>query len=172
MRLGLQDGKLKTDRPGSFRESNPNHLVNGRDMDSDGKLMWKEFMPRRGRTWRSSLFVFSFVFGSWHRFDELCGYPIIHNSLFFLCTQFTHARLFHSCIQTLICFHSAIVRIKKIASFLVFSLFFVHPFLFLFWFLVLPFLFLFWFLVPPFFFCFLFSRFCFFFGFLFLFDSF
>ena len=34
----------------------------------------------------SSVFAFS-LFGSWHRFDELCGYPIIHNSLFSLCTH-------------------------------------------------------------------------------------
>ena len=34
--------------------------------------------------------LFSACFGSWHRFDELCGNPIIHNSLFSLCTQFTH----------------------------------------------------------------------------------
>ena len=58
----LHDRKLETDRPGSFRESNPNHLVNGRDMDSDGRFMWKEFMPQRGRTWRSLSFFFSFVF--------------------------------------------------------------------------------------------------------------
>ena len=38
----------------------------------------------------SSVLFFS-VLWSWHRFDELCGYPIIHNSLFLLCTQFTHA---------------------------------------------------------------------------------
>ena len=67
-------------------------------------------------------FAFSLI-GSWHRFDELCGYPIIHNSLFSLClfflvvtlhAQFMHTRLVHSCIQT---FHSAIVRKKIIASF-------------------------------------------------------
>ena len=37
--------------------------------------------------------------GSWHRFDELCGYPIIHNSLFSLCLFFlvvaVHAQFTH-----------------------------------------------------------------------------
>ena len=46
--------------------------------------------------WKSVSSVLSHVllsvcFGSWHRFDELCGYPIIHNSLFSLCTQSAHA---------------------------------------------------------------------------------
>ena len=34
----------------------------------------------------SSVFAYSLI-GSWHRFVELCGYPIIHNSLFSLCTH-------------------------------------------------------------------------------------
>ena len=44
-------------------------------------------------------FAFSLI-GSWHQFDELCGYPIIHNSLFSLFflvvavhAQFTHVWL-------------------------------------------------------------------------------
>ena len=36
-------------------------------------------------------FAFSLI-GSWHRFDDLCGYPIIHNSLLSLCLFFLVGR--------------------------------------------------------------------------------
>ena len=52
---------------------------------------WSDSQSRRASHLVSVVFSVFSVFGSWHRFDELCGYPIIHNSLFSLCTQFTHA---------------------------------------------------------------------------------
>ena len=57
MRLGHQARRVESGQARVIprkRFSCANHLFNDRDMDSDGRLMWKEFMPRRGMTWRSS----------------------------------------------------------------------------------------------------------------------
>ena len=51
-RLGLQERRIENGQARIIprkRSSCANHLFNGRNMGSDGRLMWKEFMPRRGR---------------------------------------------------------------------------------------------------------------------------
>ena len=58
---------------------------------------------------------FFLFFGSWHRFDELCGirsYKIRCS----LCARTIHHAWFTAAFRFLICFHSAIVRKKIIAS--------------------------------------------------------
>ena len=88
--------------------------------------------PEEHFTCFCAYFAFS-LFGSWHRFDELCGYPIIQNSFFaVLCLFFSWSQLMHnSCMRVwfTVAFrlHCAIVRKKKMASlsfflFLYFSL--------------------------------------------------